>query len=151
MPSVTLAQLAFIGVVKYIRASTAAVLGATEILFASVLGVALLHQSTNVLAVAGNVVVFAGTLLVAKGAARERRASLEGAGERAIIMVSSSSRASDDPEERIDGHAEQPEASEAGESRWKRRPLDGKAKGGVPSTKPKKVRWSRGVQCVPAS
>lgn len=53
------------------RASTAAVLGNLEIFFATLIGVVVMREGTNLIAIVGNVVVFAGALLVAHGAARE--------------------------------------------------------------------------------
>ena len=68
---ITLSQLLFIGGLRYVRASTASVLGATEVVFASLLGILVLRQPTSALAVVGNAVVFGGTAIVARGAARE--------------------------------------------------------------------------------
>ena len=65
------ALLCFIRGVKYVRASTAAVLGSLEIVFSSLIGAVVLRQPTNALAVCGNALVFFGTALVAQGAARE--------------------------------------------------------------------------------
>jgi drug/metabolite transporter (DMT)-like permease len=69
---ITMAQLSFINGIKHVRAGTAAVLGNLEIVFASLIGVLILGQPTNILSVLGNLVVFAGASLVAYGAAREK-------------------------------------------------------------------------------
>jgi len=69
--AITSAQLALITSVQHVRAAVAAILGTIEIFFASVLGIVILGQPTNALAILGNIVVFAGCAVVALGAARE--------------------------------------------------------------------------------
>ena len=69
--AITSAQLALITSVQHVRAAVAAILGTIEIFFASVLGIVILGQPTNALAILGNLVVFSGCAVVALGAARE--------------------------------------------------------------------------------
>lgn len=76
--TITSAQLIFIRGVKTVRATTAAVLGATEILFATLIGVGVLGQPTSALAVSGMLTVFVGAALVAQGASRGTRTPPEG-------------------------------------------------------------------------
>ena len=60
-----------IGSVKHLRASTAGILSSAELIFASLLGVVMLRQPTNSLAVIGNMIVFSGSGAVAIAAANE--------------------------------------------------------------------------------
>ena len=71
-------QLGFINGVKFVTASTAAVLSTTEIPCSSLLGIFFLGQPTNPLAVLGNVVALGGCALVARGAgSREAKPASE--------------------------------------------------------------------------
>ena len=84
---ITAAQLCFIKGLQSLRASTAAILGNTEILFAYLIGVFLLGQPTNWLAVLGNLVVFGGCALVALGAAREQSGQRQQQQQRSAAAV----------------------------------------------------------------